>query len=78
VYFIRVSFLEKNEEKELLLCDDPDVAPILPPSEYLERKRFVITYLLSNLKKSGQNLALYMSQQFTSTLLQFILLHSSL
>jgi hypothetical protein len=24
VYF-RVSFLDKNEEKELLLCDDPDV-----------------------------------------------------
>jgi len=25
VYFIRVSFLEKNEEKELETCDDPDV-----------------------------------------------------
>ena len=25
VYFIRVSFLEKNEEKELELCDDTDV-----------------------------------------------------
>jgi hypothetical protein len=25
VYFIRVSFLEKKEEKELELCDDPDV-----------------------------------------------------
>ena len=37
VYLIRVSFLEKNEGKELVLCDDPDVAPILPPSEYLLR-----------------------------------------
>ena len=25
VYFINVSFLEMNEEKELELCDDPDV-----------------------------------------------------
>ena len=25
VYLIRVSFLEKNEEQELELCDDPDV-----------------------------------------------------
>ncbi len=25
VYLIRVSFLEKNEEKGLELCDDPDV-----------------------------------------------------
>jgi hypothetical protein len=26
VYLIRVSFLERNEEKELKLCDDSDVS----------------------------------------------------
>ncbi len=29
VYLIRVSFLEKNEEKGFELCDDPDVGLFL-------------------------------------------------